>query len=138
MDLIDLKRKTRELTAFINYQKAEIKEQRNTLKATNFDKELVSGTPSRHDISDVIAKIVEMEKDVEKAQAEYDRLKPLINELEEGYKDLGDRDKLIYLEYHCKGYSAIKIGHRYKITDKQVYKILKKVEKNIHEAKKCD
>lgn len=136
MNLIDLKRKTRELKTFINYQEAEIREQRNTLKATNFDKELVSGTPARHDISDVIAKIVEMEKDVARAQAEYDRLKPLIKELEEGYKNLGDRDKLIYLEYHCKGYSAIKIGMRYGITDRQVRKIIKKVEKTILSNKK--
>lgn len=131
MNLIDLKRRVKELTAFINYQKAEIKEQRNTIKATNYDKVLVSGTPKRQDISDVVARIVEMEEDVEQAQKEYDRLIPLMNELEEGYKDLNERDKLIYLEYHCKGYSAVKIGMRYDLKERQIYNILKKVEENI-------
>lgn len=131
MNLIDLKRRVKELTAFINYQKAEIKEQRNTIKATNYDKVLVSGTPKRQDISDVVARIVEMEEDVEQAQKEYDKLIPLMNELEEGYKDLNERDKLIYLEYHCKGYSAVKIGMRYDLKERQIYNILKKVEENI-------
>ena len=138
MTLIDLKRKVRELTAFINYHKAEIEDAHNTVGSMNYDKVLVDGTPKHRDMSDVIAKIIEMEKDLDKAQKEYDRLIPLINELEAGYKELNERDKLIYLEYHVKGYSAVKIGMRYGITDKQVYKILKKVEKNMQEAKKCD
>lgn len=131
MTLIDLKRKVRELTTFINYQKAEIEEQRNTIKGTSYDKPMVKGTPKHSDISDVIIKIVDMEQDVEKAQKEYDRLVPLINELEAGYKELNERDKLIYLEYHCKGYSAVKIGIRYGISERQVRRILKKVEKDV-------
>lgn len=131
MNLIDLKRKVRELTAFIKYQEAEIEEQRNTIKGTNYDKTIVSGTPKRQDMSDVVARIVEMEQDVEKAQKEYDRIIPLINELEAGYKELNDRDKLIYLEYHCKGYSAVKIGMRYNLKERQVYNIIKNIEEKI-------
>ena len=131
MNLIDLKRKVKELTAFINYQRAELKEARNTVKASNFDKVMVSGTPKRRDTSDVIIKITEMEKELDHAEKEYNRLIPLINELEEGYKQLNERDKLIYLEYHCKGYSAVKIGIRYGITERHVRRIIKKVEKNI-------
>ena len=131
MNLIDLKRKVKELTTFIKYQESEIEEQRNTVKGTNYDKVLVSGTPKRQDMSDVVARIVEMEQDVEKAQKEYDRIIPLINELEAGYKELNERDKLIYLEYHCKGYSAVKIGMRYGLKERQIYNILKKVEENI-------
>ena len=131
MNLIDLKRKVKELTTFIKYQESEIEEQRNTVKGTNYDKVLVSGTPKRQDMSDVVARIAEMEKDVEQAQKEYDRLIPLMNELEAGYKELNERDKLIYLEYHCKGYSAVKIGMRYGLKERQIYNILKKVEENI-------
>lgn len=131
MNLIDLKRKVKELTTFIKYQELEIEEQRNTVKVTNYDKVLVSGTPKRQDMSDVVARIAEMEKDVEQAQKEYDRLIPLMNELEDGYKELNERDKLIYLEYHCKGYSAVKIGMRYGLKERQIYNILKKVEENI-------
>lgn len=131
MNLIDLKRKVRELTAFIKYQEAEIEEQRNTIKGTNYDKTIVSGTPKRQDMSDVVARIIEMEQDVEKAQKEYDRIIPLINELEAGYKELNDRDKLIYLEYHCKGYSAVKIGMRYNLKERQVYNIIKNIEEKI-------
>ena len=136
MNLIDLKRKVRELTTFLKYQESEIEEQRNTVKAINYDKVLVSGSVAKHDTSDVIAKIVSMEKDLEKAQKEYDRLIPLVNELEQGYKELNDRDKLIYLERYIKGYSAVKIGIRYGITERQVRKILKKVEKNINSSEK--
>ena len=131
MTLVDLKRKVRELTAFINYHKAEIEEAHNTVGAMNYDKVLVDGTPKHTDMSDVIAKIVEMEKDLEQAQKEYDRLIPLINELEEGYRELNERDKLIYMEYHIKGYSTVKIGIKYGITDRQVRRILKKVEKEL-------
>lgn len=131
MTLIDLKRKVRELTAFINYHKAEIEEAHNTVGSMNYDKVLVDGTPKHRDMSDVIAKIVEMEKDLDQAQKEYDRLIPLINELEAGYRELNERDKLIYMEYHIKGYSTVKIGIKYGITDRQVRRILKKVEKEL-------
>ena len=132
LNLIDLKRRIKEKATFLNYQKALIEDKRNTLKAAKLDKVLVSGTPKRMDTSDVVAEIEKMEKDVEYAQREYDRLIPLINELEQNYKELNERDKLIYLEYHCKGYSTVKIGIRYGISDRQVRRILKKVEKDIY------
>ena len=138
MTLIDLKRKYRELKSFIKYQKLEIEEARNTVKATQYDKINVDGSIKKRDLSDVIAEIEIMEKDLDKATKKFDLLVPLIDELEEGYKDLNDRDKLIYLQFHCRGYSAIKIGQLHGISDKQVYKILKKVEKNIHNEKKCE
>lgn len=131
MNLIDLKRKVRELTAFIKYQEAEIEEQRNTIKGTNYDKTIVSGTPKRQDMSDVVARIIEMEQDVEKAQKEYDRIIPLINELEAGYKELNDRDKLIYTDRILKGYSMAKLECKYGLCERQIRRILKKVEKNI-------
>ena len=87
------------------------------------------GGTKKHDISDVVVKIVNMEKDIEKAQQEYDRLIPLLKELEECYKQYNDRDKLIFLEHYCKGYSTVKIGIRYGITDRQVRNILKKTKK---------
>ena len=136
MNLIDLKRKVRELTTFINYQKAEIEEQRNTVKATNFDRVLVSGTPERQDISNVMVKIEAMERDVEKAQKEYDRLIPLINELEVVYKELNERDKLIYLEKYIKGYSLVKIGILHNITDRQVRNVLKKINEKFENQQK--
>lgn len=131
MNLIDLKRKVRELTTFINYQKAEIEEQRNTVKATSYDKPMIKGTTKHSDTSDIIAKIVEMEKDVEKAQKEYNRLVPLINELEAGYKETNDRDKLIYADKVLKGYSNAKLEYKYGISSRQIRRIIKKVEKNI-------
>lgn len=130
MNLIDLKRKVSELTSFINYQKNEVEEARNTLKSSRYDVEQVGGT-KKHDISDVIVKITELEKEVEIAQKEYDRLMPLLKELEDGYKQYNDRDKLIFLEHYCKGYSAVKIGLRYGITDRQVRNILHKTNKRI-------
>ena len=138
MTLIDLKRKVRELGSFIHYQRAEIEEARNTVKATQFDKINVDGSIKKSDLSDVIAKIDLMERDLDKATKQFDLLIPLINELEDGYRELNDRDKLIYLQFHCRGYSAVKIGQLHGISDKQVYKILKKVEKNIQEEKKCE
>lgn len=131
MNLIDVKRKVRELASFLKYKEAEIDAKRNTIKATRFDKIITSGSAEKRDMPDLIAEIVEMEKDLDYVQKEYNRLVPLINELEAGYKELGERDKLIYLEYHCKGYSAIKIGFMHGISEKHVYKILSKVEKNI-------
>ena len=138
MNLISVKRRMKELNTFMSYQQSEIVELRNTVKATQYEKDLVQGSHKRTDTSDVIAKVVEMEKELRKAQEEYDRLVSLINQLEEGYKLFNDRDKLIYLEYYCKGYSAIKIGMRYGITDRQVRKIVRNIEKSISQEKKYD
>jgi RNA polymerase sigma factor (sigma-70 family) len=131
MNLIDLKRKKRELSSFLNYMYAEVNEKRDPVKATRFDKTTVDGTKKHYDTSDVVLAITDMEKDIEKTQQEYDRITSLINELEKGYKELNERDKLIYLEYWCKGYSTSKIGVRYGLSDRQVRRILKKVEKKL-------
>lgn len=131
MNLINVKEKLRETIAFMKYQNETIAANRNTVKATQFDKVLTSGTPPKKDTSDVVEKIIEMEKELEIATNEYNRLRNLVNELEEIYKTLNDRDKLIYLEYNCKGISAVKLGIKYGITDKAIYKIIKKVEKKL-------
>lgn len=136
MNLIDLKRQVKEKATFLNYQKSLIEDKRNTLKASNYDKVLVSGSPKRLDTSDVVEEIVKMEKDIEYAQKEYDKLLLLMNELEQNYIDLNERDKRIYIEFHCKGYSAVKLGHKYGLTDKAIYKILNNVEKNAMSRKK--
>lgn len=136
MNLIDLKRKIRESATFINYLKAEINELRNPLKVTDTTKEIVSGSRKRQDTSDVIAKIVEMEQDLEIAQRGYDRMISTMKELEKGYEELGERDKRIYIEYWLKNYSTVKIGCRYGISDRQVRNILKNIEHKLEKDKK--
>lgn len=138
MNLINVKEKLKETIAFMKYQNEAIASSRNTIQATKFDKVLTSGTPPKKDTSDIVEKIIEMEKDLEIATNEYNRLTSLVNELEEIYKTLNDRDKLIYLEYNCKGMSAIKLGIKYGISDKAIYKILKKVEKKLKVEKSRD
>lgn len=131
MDLIQLKRKISELTSFINYQKKEIEEAKNTLKSSQYTVDSVSGGNKKSDISDVIEKIVEMETELEKSQQEYNRIIPLLKDLERVYEEYNDRDKMIFLEHYCKGYSTVKIGMRYGITDRQVRNILHKTNKKI-------
>ena len=131
MNLIDIKRKISELTIFITYQKSEVAAKRETVKATRYDKELVKGTTKRKDVSDIIAEIVEMETDIEYAQQEYNRLLILITDLENNYKELNERDKLIYVDRMIKGFSMAKMEYKYNKSDRQIRRIIQKVERNI-------
>lgn len=138
MNLYELQKEYKIVLANIDFLNKKIRNERETMqspKTVKLDKILVGGSAPRSDLSDGVSKIVDWENEINKLERELSEYKPFIDELEAILKEFNDRDQLIYLEYHLKGYTAILIGHRYGITDSMVYKILKKVEKSLRDSK---
>ena len=101
------------------------------LKATDIRSEIVEGRSKRKDVADLLHQKVELEKEIESLNDELLSYNPIIAELEAIYKELGDRDKQIYIERKIRGYSPVRIGIKWGIDERTVRRIVKKVEKMI-------
>lgn len=101
------------------------------LKATDIRSEIVEGRSKRKDLADLLHQKVELEKEIESLNDELLSYNPIITELEAIYKELGDRDKQIYIERKIRGYSPVRIGIKWGIDERTVRRIVKKVEKMI-------
>ena len=91
------------------------------------DKEVVDGGVPP-DILDIMAKIVDIEQKLDYIKKTKTNCIELVEELEEKIKKSGQRNEQIYIEFRHKKYSAEKIGMRYGMTGRQVYRIIKKIE----------
>lgn len=94
---------------------------------SKFDKERVDGGVAPDNL-DIISKIVDIEQKLDYVKEMKINCVELVEELEEKIKQSGDRNQQIYMEFRYKKYSADKIGMRYGITDRQVYRIIKEIE----------
>ena len=103
---------------------------RNRLEklTTNYTKEKITGgTPT--DTNEIYHKIIEAEKKLEHIISLKENCIKTIDELEDVFKKGKERNKLIYVEFRYKKYSADKVGMRYGITKRQVYRIISEIEK---------
>ena len=98
------------------------------LKATQYDKEMVSGSSKGIDINDLLEKGRYLETKLGYAKEEKGILEIQVEQLEKTYKELNDRTKLIWLQRFIKGYSITKIALLNNCSERTV-------QREIHEIK---
>lgn len=134
MNLIELKEIYGEKQRFIKWKMEEIKSieyKMENIRATDIKDISVQSSHKKIDLADLLDKKVILEQEVEELGKELDKIIPIIKELEHLYSEVGDRDKQIYIQRKIWGYSPVKIGIKYGISDRQVKRIVKKVEKTL-------
>lgn len=134
MNLIELQKDYNEKQLFIKLQLDKIKllnDRMENIKATDIRDVSVLGHSKKIDISDLINDKVKIENDIKEMYKEIEFMLPIIKELENEYHKLGDRDKQIYIQRKIWGYSPVKIGIKWGITDRRVQEIIKNVEKQL-------
>ena len=139
MNLIELKEIYGEKQQFIKWKMEEIKSieyKMENIRATDIKDISVQSSHKKIDLADLLDKKVILEQEVEELGEELNKIIPIIKELEHLYSQVGDRDKQIYIQRKIWGYSPVKIGIKWGITDRQVQKIVKKVEKQLSSSQK--
>lgn len=102
------------------------------LHATTFD-ELKIKCPNAEDkFPKAFGKIENLDKRRENAEKEKNIIEKGLKRIYNILNEMKEKEKLIYLEYNLNGYSTVKIGLRYGISDRQVRKIIKKIHNNIN------
>lgn len=134
MNLIELKEIYGEKQQFIKWKMEEIKSieyKMENIRATDIKDISVQSSYKKIDLADLLDRKVILEQEVEELVEELNKIIPIIKELEHLYSEVGDRDKQIYIQRKIWGYSPVKIGIKWGITDRQVKRIVKKVEKTL-------
>lgn len=113
---------------------------RNSLEpgANDIKDEAVQTSVRKDKITDKIATIVQLEKKLKELGNKADNYKSTIEEMEKILKQFNDDDQLIYLEYHLKGYSMIKIATKREIDKSTVSRKIKKIEEKLKNATPCN
>jgi len=106
-----------------------VNSQMENVKATQYDKEFVSGLPQRQDINDLLHKKDKMLKELDFISKELFILKKQIDELEGTLKTFNERKQLIWLQKNLKNYSIPKIAMLNNITERTVYRELKELNR---------
>lgn len=134
MNLLELKEIYGEKQQFIKWKMEEIKSieyKMENIRATDIKDISVQSSHKKIDLADLLDKKVILEQEVEELGEELNKIIPIIKELEHLYSEVGDRDKQIYIQRKIWGYSPVKIGFKWGITDRQVQRIVKETEKNL-------
>ena len=98
------------------------------ITATDIRDVSVLGHAKKMDINDLLNEKAKLEKEINEAYEELGLMLPIIKQLEGAYEQIGDRDKQIYIQRRIWGYSPVKIGVKWGISERQVQKIVKNVE----------
>ena len=72
------------------------------------------------------------EKQINKVKEDVDDINNLLEKEYQGYKKLNDIEKEIYIEKYKYKWSAVKIGNKHGYTDRQVRRIIKKINDKIN------
>ena len=139
MNLYDLQKEVNTKRAFLKNIIETVKELRYKLespKVTKFDKIAVQGHGAGNPTDEIITRLSELESMVIDIERELELKTPLIRELEAILREFNDIDQLIYVEYHLKGYSAIKLAQKYNYSVRQIYNIIKRVEDRLKDCTK--
>ncbi len=134
MNLYELQKEYNYKKTLIKYAKNKLKYLRNSLEpgASRMGKEVVSGSRYKKDISDTMAEIIYLEEEIKMYEEELNLLTPILQELEDQFKEYNDIYKRIYYDYYIKGYTADKIGLKHCYSRAQVYNIINKVDEELN------
>lgn len=131
MNLLDLQKEYNEKQLFIKLLRDKIKlidDRMENITATDIRDVSVLGHAKKMDINDLLNEKTKLEKEINEAYEELGLMLPIIKQLEGAYEQIGDRDKQIYIQRRIWGYSPVKIGVKWGISERQVQKIVKNVE----------
>lgn len=134
MDLFELEKEKKELESKIQSRKERIELQRARLEAGAMDlsKVSVQGGKYGDTMTDAVALIVKMEKDIEYLEEELKQNSREIDRMYNIFKEFNERDKQIYTEKKLFGWSNAKISVKHDgISKRYINKIVKKVKKSI-------
>lgn len=134
MDLFDLEKEKKELESKIQSKKERIELQRARLEAGAMDLSKVSVQGGKHGdtMTDAVALIVKMEKDIEYLEEELKQNSREIDRMYNIFKEFNERDKQIYTEKKLFGWSNARISVKHNgISKRYINKIVKKVKKSI-------
>jgi len=141
LNLYELQKELKKLYVFVEFWNAKIENRKEKLglpKTTKITEQFIKSYGNGNDIVDKLYQIMEWEQKRDRLLEEINEYTPLINDLEKILKEFNDRDQLIYLQYHLRGYSLINIGVRHGLDKSTVWRILKKVEKKLTNATLCN
>lgn len=131
MDLFELEKEKKELESSIQSRKERIELQRARLEAGAMDlsKVYVQGGKRGDTMTDAVALIVKMEKDIEFLEEELKQNGREIDRMYNIFKEFNERDKQIYTEKKLFGWSNARISAKHGgITKQYINKIIKKVK----------
>lgn len=131
MDIFELEKEQKILNAKITSKKERIELERSRLgnKAIDYSKPSVQSSPQNDSTLNVIAKISEMEKDIEYSIAQLEQNHKERDRLYNIYKQYNERDKQIYMEKRLYKWSNEKISIKHnEVSKSQIYRILKKFD----------
>ena len=134
MDLFELEKEKKELENSIQSRKERIELQRARLEAGAMDLSKVSVQGGKHGdtITDAVALIVKMEKDIEFLEEELKQNSREIDRMYNIFKEFNERDKQIYTEKKLLGWNNARISVKHNgISKRYINKIVKKVKKSI-------
>lgn len=135
MDLYELEKEKKIIESKIQSKKERIEIERSKLEvgATDYSKVMVQSSHKKDTMTDVIAVIVEMEKDIEYLETRLKQNEKEVNRLYNIYSQYKERDKQIYLEKKLLGWSNAKISVKHGgITKQYINKIVKKIKDSFH------
>lgn len=141
LNLYELQKELKKLYVFVEFWNAKIENRKEKLglpKTTKITEQFIKSYGNGNDIVDELYQIMEWEQKRDRLLEEINEYTPLINDLEKILKEFNDRDQLIYLQYHLRGYSLINISVRHGLDKSTVWRILKKVEKKLTNATLCN
>ena len=137
MNLYELQKEYNSKKTFLKYARNKIIYLRNSLepRASGIKEEAVSGSRYKKDISDTMAEIIYLEEEIKMYEEELNLLTPILQELEDQFKEYNDIYKRIYYDYYIKGYNADKIGLKYYYSRAQVYNIINKIDEELYKKR---
>lgn len=133
MDLYELEREKKYLENDILSKQERIELERSRLECTAIDytKPSVQSTPRNDSMINAVARIVEMEKDIEYLEKKLNQNQTEIDRLYNTFKEFRERDKQIYVEKKIYGWSNSKISAKHGgISKRYINKIIKNMKKS--------
>lgn len=134
MNLYELQKEYNSKKTLLKYAKNKIIYLRNSLEpgSSGIKEEVVSGSRYKKDISDTMAEIIYLEEEIKMYEEELNLLTPILQELEDQFKEYNDIYKRVYYDYYIKRDSADKIGLKHCYSRAQVYNIINKIDEELN------
>lgn len=134
MNLYELQKEYNGKKTLLKYARNKIIYLRNSLEpgASGIKEEVVSGSRYKKDISDTMAEIIYLEEEIKMYEEELNLLTPILQELEDQFKEYNDIYKRVYYDYYIKRDSADKIGLKHCYSRAQVYNIINKIDEELN------
>lgn len=134
MDLFELEKEKKFLENKILSKKERIELECSKLEAgaIDYSKVMVQSSHSNDSMTDAIAKIVEMEKELDFLEKELEQNERELNRLYDLYKTYKDEHKQIYYERKILGWRTVKVAVKHGKSERQIRRIIGKMREKFN------